>query len=68
MPSLEQFEAALSPKAKHAMETYCIAFTDGGPSMTVRELRTMISRLYGKAVDDELEKHLADRRASVLPH
>ncbi len=65
--TLEQLEAGLSPHAKHALETYAIAFWAGDPQLTVREIRRMIAGLYGQAVEDELARHLSDRVSAVLP-
>lgn len=67
MPTLDQLEAALSPHAKHAFETYRIAFERCDPAMTVAELRACVERLYGKEVAEELRDHFAERIAAVLP-
>lgn len=67
MQTLKQLEVELSPHAKHAFETYLIAFEKGDQNMTVLELRKMIVRLYGKAVDAELENYLFDRRSIAPP-
>jgi len=61
-------EAQLSPHAQHAFQAYQIAFWQPEQTMTVRELRTAIRRIYGEAVDRELEQHLSDRREAVLPN
>lgn len=60
-------EAQLSEAAKHAYAAYCLGFVMGDPTMTVRELRTYIRRIFGDAVDCELEQHMAARRAAVMP-
>lgn len=60
-------EAQLSPHAKHAYETYTIAFWRDGQDMTVGEMRRAIRALYGDAVDRELEQHMEDRRQAVYP-
>lgn len=64
----EELEAKLSPQAKHAYETYLIAFWRIGNEMTVGEMRKAIRDLYGAAVDRELEQHLEDRRNAIFPH
>jgi hypothetical protein len=60
-------EAQLSPHAKHAYETYTIAFWRNGNDMTVGEMRAAVKALYGDEVDRELEAHLEARRKAVLP-
>jgi hypothetical protein len=60
-------EAQLSPHAKHAYETYLIAFWREGNDMTVGDMRRAIRALYGDAVDRELEQHFEDRRQAVCP-
>jgi hypothetical protein len=60
-------EAQLSPHAKHAYETYLIAFWREGNDMTVGDVRRAIRALYGDAVDRELEQHFEDRRQAVYP-
>lgn len=60
-------EARLSPHAKHAYETYVIAFWRDGQEMTVGQMRSAIRALYGDAVDRELEQHMEDRRQAVYP-
>lgn len=60
-------EARLSETAKLALAAYFMGFAVGDPTMTVRELRTYIRRIFGEDADRELEQHLADRRAAVLP-
>lgn len=60
-------EAQLSPHAKHAYETYTIAFWRDGQDMTVGDMRRAIRAIYGDAVDRELEQHLEDRRQAVYP-
>ena len=67
MHPFEILEAALSPRALHAYQAYMIAFQHGDPNMSVGELRTAIRRIYGEAVDQELERYLDARRAAVLP-
>ena len=61
-------EAKLSPAAKHAYETFQYAFWLPEQSMTMGELRDALRRLYGEAVDRELEQHFHDRRQAVLPN
>lgn len=60
-------EAQLSPHAKHAHETYVIAFFREGQDATVGQIRRAVRLLYGPAVDDELEKHFEARRQAILP-
>lgn len=59
---------ALSPAAKHAYETFLYAFWLPGQTMTMGELRDALRKLYGEAVDRELEQHFHDRREAVLPN
>lgn len=63
----DALEAQLSPEAKHAMQAYKIGFTQGDPTMTVRELREAIRKIYGQEVDQELSRHLSARVNAVLP-
>ena len=62
-----ELEAGLSHNAKHAYETYCIAFWRDRNEMTVGDMRRAIRALYGSAIDDELERHLEARRNVILP-
>lgn len=61
-------EDKLSPATEHAYETFQYAFWLPEQSMTVGELRDALRRLYGEAVDRELEQHFHDRREAVLPN
>ena len=63
MKTLDQLTEELSPKAKHAFESYAIGVTDGDPTMTVAELRAAIARIYGPVVEAELRAHFE----AVLP-
>ena len=65
--SFAPLEARLSPHAKHAFETYVIAFFRDGQEATVGQLRAAIRTLYGETVDCELEQHFEDRCQAVLP-
>lgn len=65
--TIEQLESNLSPAAKHALETYHIAFKDGDPNMRVIDIWAAIRRLYGEKTYAEFKKHLEDRVRAVLP-
>lgn len=67
MSMFEELEAKLSPHAKHAYETYVIAFWRKDSDVTVGEMRRAIRSLYGESVDRELEQHFEDRRNAVVP-
>lgn len=60
-------DARLSANARHAYETYLLAFWREGNDMSVGETRRAIRALYGDAVDSELEQYFADRRDAILP-
>ena len=60
--SFGSLEAKLSHAAKHAYETFQYAFWLPGQSMTMGEIRDALRRLYGDAVDRELEQHFFDRQ------
>ena len=66
--SVKQRDDAFSPAAKHAYETFLYAFWLPGQTMTMGELRDALRKLYGEAVDRELEQHFHDRREAVLPN
>ena len=56
-------EAALSAAAKHAYETLLYAFWLPEQSMAMGELRDALRRLYGDAVDRELEQYFYNSAA-----
>lgn len=63
-----ELEDMLTPAAKHAYETFLYAFWLPNQTMTMGELRDALRKLYGDAVDRELEQHFHDRRERVLPN
>lgn len=65
--TLEQLESNLSPCARHALETYNIAWKDGDPDMPISEMYKAIRRLYGQKTYVEFMSHLRARMEAVLP-
>jgi hypothetical protein len=49
----------LSASAQHAVQTIQIALRQGDPTVTAREIRLYVGRLYGSAIDQELKLHFA---------
>lgn len=62
-----ELEAKLSPAAKHAYEAYLIGLWREDQCATIGQLRTAITLIYGKSVDEELERYTQARREAVLP-
>lgn len=60
-------EAKLSPHAKHVYEAYITAFWRAEQTATVGQIRAAIKLIYGADMDHELEQHIKDRCAAVLP-